>query len=370
MARKNNKTVTALRWIVGLLFILSGLLKANDPHGLSYKIQEYFENWHMAGLNDYSLILAISMNVFEVLAGVAIILGYAMPLFSWLLLLLVIAFGFLTGYASLSGRFKTCGCMGDCLPIPPFASFIKDVVLLVMILVIFRFRKVINPIVRSAFLNFILLVSTTVFVLILQLYVLKNLPYIDCLPYKTGNHLLKEMSLPEGAVADSVQIVFQYKKDGKIVEFDANSFPKDFDSTYEYVNRVDKIIKKGNTTPKIQDFALITINGSDTTHSLLNNPNKKILVFTKNLEALNLRLASFQTLMQKAKEKNIPVMIVSPNLNGALVHSSFANVIALKLDPVVTKTVARANPTYILLEGDKIIAKESYNQVNAFTQHL
>src|ERR1043165_4110158 len=128
------------RIIVGLLFIFSGLVKANDPLGLSYKMQEFFEVWGLSSLNDYTLFFALIMNSLEIIAGVAVLLGWRMKFFSWLLLLLIIFFTFLTGYALLSGKIKTCGCFGDCLPLTPLQSFIKDLVLLVLIALIFKWR--------------------------------------------------------------------------------------------------------------------------------------------------------------------------------------------------------------------------------------
>src|SRR6201746_846788 len=139
-ASKQN-TLLAIRWIVGLLFIFSGLVKANDPLGLSYKMQEFFEAWNWYFLNDYTLVFSLVMNVFEVLAGIAVIIGWRMKLFSWLLLLLIIFFSFLTGYALFSGKIKTCGCFGDCLPLTPAQSFTKDLILFVLILILFINRK-------------------------------------------------------------------------------------------------------------------------------------------------------------------------------------------------------------------------------------
>src|SRR5205809_3446494 len=136
-----KKSLLVIRWIVGLLFIFSGLVKANDPYGLSYKMQEFFEVWGLTSLNDYRLAFALIMNIFEVLAGVAVIIGWRMKLFSWLLLLLIIFFTFLTGYAALSGKIKTCGCFGDCIPLTATTSFIKDVILLLLILVLFANRR-------------------------------------------------------------------------------------------------------------------------------------------------------------------------------------------------------------------------------------
>src|SRR6187549_3126350 len=124
------------RFIVGILFIFSGLIKANDPLGLSYKMQEFFEVWDLHSLNDVTLTLSIIMITFEIVAGVAVLLGWRMRIFSWLLLLLILFFIFLTAYALFSGKIRECGCFGDCIPLQANQSFIKDVVLLILILVL------------------------------------------------------------------------------------------------------------------------------------------------------------------------------------------------------------------------------------------
>src|SRR6195952_3625030 len=133
--------LTIARIIVGILFIFSGLVKANDPLGLSYKMQEFFEVWGWNFFNDFTLSFSILMIAFEIIAGVAVLLGWRMKLFSWLLLLLIIFFTFLTGYALFSGKIKTCGCFGDCLPLTPAQSFGKDIFLLILILVLFVNNK-------------------------------------------------------------------------------------------------------------------------------------------------------------------------------------------------------------------------------------
>src|SRR5215831_606048 len=146
------------RILVGVLFIFSGLVKANDPLGLSYKMKEFFEIWNsdlehssfflrnilinlFQYLHEHSLTLSIFMIAFEIIAGVALLLGWRMKIFSWLLLLLIVFFTFLTGYAFYSGRFTNCGCFGDCIPITPQTSFLKDIILTVLIIFLFANRR-------------------------------------------------------------------------------------------------------------------------------------------------------------------------------------------------------------------------------------
>src|SRR5258705_1680257 len=137
--------ISVCRFLVGVLFIFSGLVKANDPLGLSYKMQEFFEVWGWGFLNDFALSFSILMIAFEIIAGAAVLLGWRMKLFSWLLLLLIIFFTFLTGYAGLSGKIRTCGCFGDCIPLTANQSFTKDLILTALILFIFRYRSRIQP---------------------------------------------------------------------------------------------------------------------------------------------------------------------------------------------------------------------------------
>src|SRR5882757_10993323 len=137
--------INIARVIVGILFIFSGLVKANDPLGLSYKMQEFFEVWNFHWLDNFTLAFSIIMIVFEIVAGVAILLGWRMKLFSWLLLLLIIFFTFLTGYAYLSGKVRECGCFGDCIPLTAGESFTKDIVLLLLILFLFVVKRQIQP---------------------------------------------------------------------------------------------------------------------------------------------------------------------------------------------------------------------------------
>src|SRR5882762_3511721 len=172
-----------VRFIVGVLFIFSGLIKANDPLGLSYKMQEFFEVWKFNWLDNYTLTFSIIMIVFEILAGVAILLGWKMRLFSWLLLLLIIFFTFLTGYAYLSGKVKECGCFGDCIPLTAGQSFTKDLVLLVFILFLFFFRDRIRP-PAPQLASVALLILATILSFSFQWYVLVHLPVVDCLPYR------------------------------------------------------------------------------------------------------------------------------------------------------------------------------------------
>ena len=361
MTAYKRNILLVIRWIVGLLFIFSGLIKANDPLGLSYKMQEFFEAWNWYAFNNYTLTLSLIMNVFEVLAGVAVIIGWRMKLFSWLLLLLIIFFAFLTGYALFSGKIKTCGCFGDCLPLTPAESFAKDILLFVLILILFINRK---QIYSSAipFAAVTILLLCIVSVSILEAYVMKHLPLLDCLPYKKGNNILKEMQPPPNAVPDSVVMVFKYRKNGKVEEYTMDNLPADLDSTYEFIDRSDKVVRKGNATPAITDFALFTLNSSDTTSAVLNSTEYSVMLFAKDFENFpKWNNAGFKKLQAALQQKNISLFIITADRQNAetlLGHRK--NITVLLCDGTVIKTAARVNPTYFVMKGADILDKFSY----------
>lgn len=162
------------RILVGSLFIVSGLIKANDPVGFSYKLNDYFAPgvFNMPWLDPFALELSILVCVAEIVLGVAILFGARMKLASWSLLILMVFFTFLTGYTAIANWFfdnpdsgmthfvegllgfiaredisymKDCGCFGDAIKLTPWQSFSKDVVLLIFTIIIFIKRKVTNP---------------------------------------------------------------------------------------------------------------------------------------------------------------------------------------------------------------------------------
>jgi hypothetical protein len=160
-------------------------------------------------------------------------------------------------------------------------------VLLLLIIFLFIKKDLIRPIL-SPRISIIILLFFTGFFAFGQLNVLKQLPYVDCLPYAKGRNLLEEMQPPPGSVPDSSVTMFRYTKQGKEVKFDANNFPADFnDSLYQYAGRETVVVRQG-TPPKIQDFALYTSSGADTTKENPRPAAPYLFFFAKDLKEQHL----------------------------------------------------------------------------------
>ena len=366
-----NVLITIARILVGVLFIFSGLVKANDPLGLSYKMQEFFELWHMGGLNDLTLSMSVIMIAVEIIAGFALLIGWQMRFFSWLLLLLIIFFTFLTGYADLSGKFKNCGCFGDCFPISARTSFIKDIILLLLIAFLFTNRIRIRPLFSNR-VSVVLMSLVTLFSFGIQWYVLKHLPFFDCLPYKKENNISEKMKIPPGSVPDSFAIRFVYEKGGKLHEFDMMELPADIE-TYTFKDRKQSLVKKGNAVPAITGFSVSGESGVDSTQHILDLPFV-VLLFLENPDA-NLKKwdAEFGLMYTLIRSKNIPVFIITTSIEpvrAAIQNTAFTDIPILKCDFTAIRTAARANPTIYVLEKGTVKGKWSYVDIDEAEQFI
>lgn len=365
--------ITIVRFFVGILFIFSGLVKANDPMGLSFKMQEFFEIWGLHSLMPYTLGFAVLMNAFEIIAGVALLIGWRIKVFSWLLLLLILFFTALTGYTFYTGMPKNCGCFGDCLPISSQTSFYKDVLLTILIIIILRKKDLIGN-------SFSFNIGNTIMILIavfsfgLQYYSLDRLPIVDCLPYKVGNNIQEKMKMPANAVLDSFQIEFTYKKEDKLVSFSASNFPSDFSSDkYEFVSRKDVLIRKGHDNePPIKGFVLTDSLGNDYTDIVLEQPSA-ILFFIERFQKAGHFEDRFNSIFKASAELNIPCYLITAEPHIAVTELQKRGLPILPIftaDIKAIQTAARANPTVLLLKKGTIVAKYGGTGITGIVDHL
>jgi hypothetical protein len=163
------------------------------------------------------------------------------------------------------------------------------------------------------------------------------------------------MKTPEGAVPDSVSIQMSFLKNGKTFQFDINQFPTDFDSTYVYQDRKEVLIQKGNgLVAKIVDFSLFTLNNVDTTEALFNTNNPYVLIFAGNIDSS----VPWEMLISTIQQKNQQVYLITADKANALQLN--LNIPILIGDMTMIKTAARVWPTVVIMNGSRIMEKQSY----------
>ncbi len=360
--------VTIARILTGILFIFSGLVKAIDPRGLAYKMQEFFEAWANAGflkglmmsLNDYALPFSLIMITLEVVVGVALLIGWQKKITTCILLLLILFFTFLTSYVLFSGKIRACGCFGDCIPLTPIQTFTKDIILLFFSLLLLAKQKYIVPVGTPMLRNIIMGIAllATVF---LQWYVLRHLPLIDCLPYKKGNNILELRKMPADAIQDKFDYSFIYEKDGQKKEFSAQQLP---DSTWKFSERKQKLVQKGyNNVPLINDFSLTDQDGINQTDSILNTAGEYSLFFIKDIPQDNGWIEKYRQFYKSQETQGKSVFVITAQLNAVIEFFTKHNLQAddfLSADATAIKTAARVNPAIYKMRGPVVLDKLSW----------
>ena len=407
------------RYFVGVLFIFSGIVKANDPLGFSYKLEEYFEEFAKLGeyagfleqlfhfCHEYALPQAIFIVILEVILGVAILVRFKTRLTATLLLILIAFFTALTFASAYFGIVKTCGCFGDAIPLTAWESFYKDVILSVFILIIFVRQKQISIaetgmndfilagvgslvmlklsydlewffpfwFIGGTFITFFLIrlvehrkapffvtILTTVAMSFFTFYTFSYLPIKDFRAYAPGKSIAEQM---EG-VPDKLKYfyILKDKETGEEKEFD--KFPENYQETYEYVDSRTEIIEKG-IEPKIMDFAVTTAEGEDLTEDFLMSENFTLLLVAHDLDKSVLQpQARINDLASALMEKGYRFTGLTasvPEKAQAFVIANASPFNFLYCDQIVLKTIIRSNPGLMLIKDGNVYGKWHYNDI-------
>ncbi len=366
----------ALVWIcrllVGLLFIFSGFIKANDPLGFSYKLQEYFEVFHITFLDGLALYIAVVLCALEMILGFALLIGVRGRQVAWGLLLLIIFFGFLTFYSAFFKVVQTCGCFGDAIPLTPWQSFGKDMILLLLVLVLFKYRPGIQPIFSPKNSDRLLIIAV-IGAFAFGFYTYNFSPIMDFLPYKIGANIPDEMKRPPGSQPDTYEQTYHLKnkKTGatKVMndkDYISSNIWKD--SSWKIVGDPESRLVKKGFTPKIQDLAIYDSQHNDYTNELITNPFNNLIVVVWDLDNTNIDAINQINALALDLRENFNTRVVLLTASPAPVAEAFAKQHRLVFelfyaDEVPLKEMVRANPGVLLLKNGTILNKWHYHRL-------
>ena len=353
------------RLFVGILFIISGLIKLNDPVGFSYKLDEYFSPtvFDMPFVLPFTLALALFVVILEVVLGVMLLVGFKVKFTVWSLLLLILFFTFLTFYSAYFDVVKDCGCFGDALKLTPWQSFTKDIVLLVFILILFFGQKYIKPLLSEKF----AMIASILGLLgscFLGYYVLNHLPVIDFRAFAIGKNIQKGMEYPVGAQKSVYEMIFVYKINGVSKEFTDKQIINIPEGAI-FVERKDKLITEGYV-PTIHDFTLEK-DGTDYVSEILNEDKMIFFVMYDLGKSNSIGLQKLETFHQKAKAKGYKVIAVSSSDKIAIENVKKQYKMTFDFyfcDATTLKTIERSNPSIVILQKGTVLQKAHFNDID------
>lgn len=360
-----NSITQFSRIFVGILFIISGLIKLNDPVGFSYKLDEYFSQpvFNMPFFVPFSLAIALCLVILEVVLGVMLLIGFKPKSTIWSLLLLIVMFSFLTFYSAYFDVVKDCGCFGDALHLTPWQSFTKDVILLFFILILFINIKLIKPLFKNTIQNSLALASL-ILCGFMGYWVLNHLPLKDFRPYKVGTNIKETMEIPDGAPKAKIEMIFIYNVNGVDKEFtekDLMAIP----AGAKFVDRKDKVIQEGYKTP-IHDFKLEKDNQDDT--QVILSKSKVLLIVAYNLEKASPKgMKMLEKLNQEAYAKGYYVAGATASSHDIIMNTKIKYGLDFDFffcDETALKTIERANPSIVILNNGTIKQKVHYNDID------
>lgn len=366
------------KWFVGVLFIFSGLIKANDPLGFGYKLQEYFEVFHLNFLNGWATGIAIILCVLEIVLGALLLFGFWRKQVMNGLLVIIIFFTFLTFVSAVFKVVTSCGCFGDAIPLTPWQSFSKDLVLLAMIVYLFRKKVLLQPVTTNS--GWQSALTTIVFTtsLLFSTFTYNYLPIIDFLPYKVGSSIPENMTAPAGAPQDEFLIMYELKnkKSGETKKMSDKDYMKLEvwkDTDWEVVGTPEKkLIKEGYKIP-IRDLMISDASGTDYTKELVENPYYNLVVVAYDLKNTNEKAIGDlnATALNMAEQYNLrTVLLTSASAQEA---EAFGKKMKLFVeifyaDAVPLKSMVRANPGVLLLKNGVIVNKWHYHTMPSFDE--
>ena len=380
MKRQNrliNILLAAARIVFGITFVFSGFVKAVDPVGFAYKIEDYLISFQLVQFIPLALTFAVVLILVEFLLGVFVLLGLYRKPTTLLAVLFMGVMTPLTLYIALANPVKDCGCFGDALVISNWHTFYKNIVLLSVAVFLLVYRNKIKPL-FSAKSKLFVTGYVFLFSLLFCLYNILYLPLMDFRPYKVGVNIPAQME-DDLSKNDIYENIYVYEKDGVQEEFTEDNFPWE-DSTWTFVDYKSKLVKEGEQ-PVMDEFHITAyakdatgafVANGDITSQVLDEP---IVLFVVSLSLADANDEGMQQIVALANHlaaSNIKLHIATSTQASVINewHKQWGtpNVHYAQMDELTLKTIVRSNPGLLLLKKGTIEGKWSSRNLPSATK--
>ncbi|CAA7385743.1 BT_3928 family protein [Chryseobacterium fistulae] len=358
-----------LRFIIAVIFILSGFVKAVDLVGFSFKMEEYFSPsvFNMLFLEKFALLFSIIVVVLELFLGFMLLLKLKLKFTLSILIALCLFFGFLTFYSAYYNVVTDCGCFGDAIKFTPWQSFIKDVILLVgLIILFFLYRKDFGKQDAYTFsskkessnkFKYILLGIFSLAMIYIMAQGILHEPMIDFRDYKIGTDLQAE-KLKIAKHPSEYKTFYSLKntKTGEVLKVNQDDYIKETKYWQEgspwkiEEGKNESVIVKEGYKSEIVKFKIEDPTGMELTDEIIKAP-KAILVFSYHPKDISPEvLKEVEDKVKSHKDAVIFGVSTDPN--------TFKTIKNMMMDGTAIKTIARSNPFVLTLQNGKIIDKQ------------
>lgn len=354
------------RFFLAGVFLFSGFIKANDPMGTVYKVQDYLVAWGFLGLVDgpFPYLAAWICGIFEFSVGGYLLFGIRRWATSVLVLLFMLVMTPLTLWLAVANPISDCGCFGDAIILTNWETFLKNVLLLGAAVCLFKWRRFVFKLVTPK-VDWLVSLYTIIFILFFSIFSFRYLPLFDFRPYHIGADIRKGMEIPKGEKPPVYETIFVYEKNGVEQDFTLESIPED--SLWHFVDS-RTILKEEGYVPPIQDFALMSYeDGLDITDVILSDSSYTFLLVAPRLEkADDSAMDLINEIYDYSVEYGYRFLCLTASVDEAIAawqENTGAEYPFALADEIVLKTMIRSNPGLMLLKKGVVVRKWSWSDL-------
>ena len=325
-------------YIAGFVFFISGILKLMDPVGASLVMKEYFQFLHVGFMSFAAIPAGVTFALAEAIVGAALITGVWRKVIAQIAIILQGLFTLLTIALVIFKPEMDCGCFGEAIHLSHSETFLKNIILLALLLIYYIPRKHLGETKKKKYVSFGLV---SVSIVAFCLYSLLYIPMADFTALKPGTRINDQNLNAE----NSYEASFVYEKEGVQQEFSLEDLP---DSTWTFINT----ITKEHATAE-SHYANISIYNKEEEYadSLLTNGRVLIVsIYKENVSEQ--RLQEIEELLNEAKNLGFQPLLLTASLELGSPYHYFCDYKTL-----ITLNRSSGGATYI--DNGQIIRKWS-----------
>ena len=360
-----NTAVNIGRLLMAATFIFSGYVKAIDPLGTQYKLTDYLQAMGIGSLlPEWTLLVgAVLLAALEFSLGIFLLFAIRRHLVSRIVLALMSIMTLLTLWIVIANPVKDCGCFGDAVLLSNGQTFIKNIILLAIALMLLKWPTSMVRFVSKKT-QWIVINYTVIFALALSAWSLWDLPLFDFRPYHVGANIAQGMKIPQGAPQPQFETTFILEKNGQQKEFTLDNYP---DSTWTFVDSKTVQTAEGYVPP-IHDFNIQdNKTGEDITQEVLNDTGYTFLLISPTLAyADDSNFGRIDQIYEFAQDYGYRFICLTASSDKDIAKwqdITGAEYPFYTTDATTLKTMIRSNPGLMLLHHGTIIQKWSHNKL-------
>lgn len=214
-------------FVLGAVFLVSGILKLMDPVGSEFIMKSYFSFLHIGFMDFSAKFFGVAFALTEAVLGAALMSGVWRKVVGIAVVALTTFFTLLTLVLLIFNPVMDCGCFGEAMHLTHLQTFVKNVILCALCCGAFIPMRELDRPVKVKYVSFALTACSLVALLV---YSLVALPLKDYTAFHPGAML---QAAADEQYKDFSEPEFIYEKDGVTQAFSLDALP---DSSWNFVD--------------------------------------------------------------------------------------------------------------------------------------